>query len=212
MLIKKIVHHYDHFKLDIRNIELRKNKIIGLIGENGAGKTTLMDILSQMVETNHTFEVENYDENKLMYIPSDMTPYDFLTVEEFCEIVIHYSQSNRTSSDLIKELGLSEKKDSRISKLSQGMKKKLSLVNLFLNDYSLIILDEPFNSVDLKYSYQMKEIILKLRENSTVLISSHIIDSLIDICDEFIYLENGTVKKEFTNTGDKEKLEAELFD
>lgn len=211
MLIKKIVHSYDYFKLDIRNVELSKNKIIGLIGENGAGKTTLMDILSQMVVTNHTFEVEEYDENNIMYIPSDMIPYDFLTVKEFCEIVIEYTHSNRTSSDVIEELGLSEKKDSRIAKLSQGMKKKLSLINLFLNDYSLIILDEPFNSVDLKYSYQMKDVILKLRENSTVLISSHIIDSLIDICDEFIYLEDGIVKKKFSNTGDKEKLEAELF-
>jgi len=212
MLIKNIIHNYHHFKLDIKNIAIEENKVIGLVGENGSGKTTFMDILSQMIVANNSFEVEDYCQDEVLYIPSDVVPYEFLKVKEFCDIVINYSASNRTRDEVMEDLGLTDKSDTKISQLSQGMKKKLTLINLFLNKYSLVILDEPFNSVDLKYSYQIKEIILKLRESSTVLISSHIIDSLVDICDEFIYLEDGTVKKTFDNTGNKEELEAELFD
>lgn len=212
MNINKIVHNYEKFTLNIENININNNKVIGLVGENGAGKTTLMDILSQMVIANDTFNVEDYDENDILYIPSDMTPYSFLTVNEFCDIVISYSGSKRSPDKVIIELGLEDKKDVRISKLSQGMKKKLTLINLLLDDYSLVVLDEPFNSVDLQYSYEIKDIIMKLKDNSTVLISSHIVDSLIDICDDFIFLKDGSVHKVFENTGNKKELEAELFD
>lgn len=212
MEINKIVHEYGNFTLNIENISIDDNKVFGLIGENGAGKTTLMDILSQMVIANNTFDVEDYHEDDILYIPSDMTPYNFLKVDEFCDIVISYSNSSRTTDEVVKELGLEDKKDVLISKLSQGMKKKLTLINLLLEDYSLVVLDEPFNSVDLQYSYEIKDIIMKLKETSTVLISSHIVDSLIDICDEFIFLKDGSVHKVFENTGNKKELEAELFD
>ncbi len=211
MKINKIIHHYGDFTLDIEKLFIEDHKVIGLIGENGAGKTTFMDILSQMVIANDTFDLEGYLEEDVLYIPSDMTPYNFLKVNEFCDIVISYSDSNRTTDEVIKRLELEDKKDVLISELSQGMKKKLTLINLLLDNYPLIILDEPFNSVDLQYSYEIKNIITDLREDSTVLISSHIVDSLIDICDEFIFLEDGMVKKTFVNTGDKEELEAELF-
>ena len=107
---------------------------------------------------------------------------------------------------------MEDKKDTLISELSEGMKKKLTLINILTGDYSLIIMDEPFNSIDLKYSYEIKKLILQLKENSTILISSHILDSLIDICDEFVLLKNGKVKKVFANSKDKKQLEDEIFE
>lgn len=186
MFIRKINHKYKNFELDIENLEIENNKIIGLIGENGAGKTTLMDILSRMIKANTSFDVQDYNENDILYIPSQVSPYYFLTVSEFCKIVSEYSNSNKSSGEIINTLGLTEKKDTLISDLSEGMKKKLTLINILTGDYSLIIMDEPFNSIDLKYSYEIKKLILQLKENSTILISSHILDSLIDICDEFV--------------------------
>lgn len=212
MIIRRINHKYKNFELDIENLEIENNKIIGLIGENGAGKTTLMDILSKMIKANASFDVQDYNENDILYIPSQASPYYFLTVSEFCKIVNEYSSSSRTSEDLIVELGLEDKKDTLISELSEGMKKKLTLINILTGDYSLIIMDEPFNSIDLKYSYEIKKLILKLKENSTILISSHILDSLIDICDEFVLLKNGKVKKVFANSKDKKQLEDEIFE
>ena len=212
MIIRRINHKYKNFELDIENLEIGNNKIIGLIGENGAGKTTLMDILSKMIKANASFDVQDYNENDTLYIPSQVSPYYFLTVSEFCKIVNEYSPSSKTSEDLIVELGLEDKKDTLISELSEGMKKKLTLINILTGDYSLIIMDEPFNSIDLKYSYEIKKLILQLKENSTILISSHILDSLIDICDEFVLLKNGKVKKVFANSKDKKQLEDEIFE
>ncbi len=212
MIIRRINHKYKNFELDIENLEIGNNKIIGLIGENGAGKTTLMDILSKMIKANASFDVQDYNENDTLYIPSQVSPYYFLTVSEFWKIVNEYSPSSKTSEDLIVELGLEDKKDTLISELSEGMKKKLTLINILTGDYSLIIMDEPFNSIDLKYSYEIKKLILQLKENSTILISSHILDSLIDICDEFVLLKNGNVKKVFANSKDKKQLEDEIFE
>lgn len=212
MIIRRINHKYKNFELDIENLEIGNNKIIGLIGENGAGKTTLMDILSKMIKANASFDVQDYKENDILYIPSQVSPYYFLTVSEFCKIVNEYSPSSKTSEDLIVELGLEDKKDTLISDLSEGMKKKLTLINILTGDYPLIIMDEPFNSIDLKYSYEIKKLILQLKENSTILISSHILDSLIDICDEFVLLKNGKVKKVFVNSKDKKQLEDEIFE
>ena len=212
MIIRRINHKYKNLELDIENLEIGNNKIIGLIGENGAGKTTLMDILSKMIKANASFDVQDYNENDTLYIPSQVSPYYFLTVSEFCKIVNEYSPSSKTSEDLIVELGLEDKKDTLISELSEGMKKKLTLINILTGDYSLIIMDEPFNSIDLKYSYEIKKLILQLKENSTILISSHILDSLIDICDEFVLLKNGNVKKVFANSKDKKQLEDEIFE
>ncbi|MDU5273246.1 MAG: ABC transporter ATP-binding protein [Finegoldia magna] len=212
MFIQKINHKYKNFELDIENLEIGNNKIIGLIGENGAGKTTLMDILSKMIKENASFDVQDYNENDILYIPSQVSPYYFLTVSEFCKIVNEYSNSNQSAGEIINTLGLTEKKDTLISELSEGMKKKLTLINILTGDYSLIIMDEPFNSIDLKYSYEIKKLILQLKENSTILISSHILDSLIDICDEFVLLKNGNVKKVFVNSKDKKQLEDEIFE
>lgn len=212
MIIRRINHKYKNFELDIENLEIGNNKIIGLIGENGAGKTTLMDILSKMIKANASFDVQDYNENDILYIPSQVSPYYFLTVSEFCKIVSEYSNSNKSSGEIINTLGLTEKKDTLISDLSEGMKKKLTLINILTGDYSLIIMDEPFNSIDLKYSYEIKKLILQLKENSTILISSHILDSLIDICDEFVLLKNGKVKKIFANSKDKKQLEDEIFE
>ena len=212
MFIRKINHKYKNFELDIENLEIENNKIIGLIGENGAGKTTLMDILSGMIKANAGFDVQDYNENDILYIPSQVSPYYFLTVTEFCKIVSEYSNSNKSSGEIINTLGLTEKKDTLISDLSEGMKKKLTPINILTGDYSLIIMDEPFNSIDLKYSYEIKKLILQLKENSTILISSHILDSLIDICDVFVLLKNGNVKKVFANTKDKKQLEDEIFE
>ncbi|MDD6907031.1 MAG: ATP-binding cassette domain-containing protein, partial [Finegoldia magna] len=99
MIIRKINHKYKNFEIDIENLEIGSNKIIGLIGENGAGKTTLMDILSEMIKANTSFDVQDYNENDILYIPSQVSPYYFLTVSEFCKIVNEYSPSSKTSED-----------------------------------------------------------------------------------------------------------------
>lgn len=210
--INKIVHEYPNFKLNISTLNIKENNIIGLIGENGAGKTTFMDLLSGLKKANVSFEVSDLDSNSILYIPSDLEPFDYMTVIEFIDIIRKYSKVSKTNLDILKELNLEEKRNVLISELSQGMRKKLSLINVFLHDYKLIVLDEPFNSVDIKYIYQLKKLLSELKKKSIIIVSSHILDTLSDLCDEFIYLEDGKVKKRFKNSGEVDLLERELFE
>lgn len=210
--INKIVHEYPNFKLNISTLDIKKNNIIGLIGENGAGKTTFMDLLSGLKKSNVSFEVSDLDSSSILYIPSDLEPFDYMTVIEFIDIIRKYSKVSQTNLDILKKLNLEEKGNVLISELSQGMRKKLSLINVFLHDYKLIVLDEPFNSVDIKYIYQLKKLLSELKKKSIIIVSSHILDTLSDLCDEFIYLEDGKVKKRFKNSGEVDLLERELFE
>lgn len=212
MKINKIVHKYSTFELDISQMEIADNQIVGLIGSNGAGKTTLMNVLSRFLVASDAFDVSGLNEDKILYISSDLVPFDYMSVEEFVNIILKYSKSEKKCSTILDELQLQEKRNTQISDLSQGMTKKLSMVNIFINDYDLIILDEPFNSIDVNYIFQLKRLLLKLKKTTTIIISSHILDTLNDICDEYIYLKDGKVAKHMKNTGKIDELERELID
>lgn len=211
MYIQRIQHSYSNFFLDINNLSINNNEIIGLVGENGSGKTTLMNILSGIMAPNENIEMDSFDSKKILYIPSHLEAYDFLTVIDFIELVLKYSNSQESSVKIIEKMGVSDKKNELIANLSQGMQKKLTFVNLFIDTYDFIILDEPFNSVDVKYIAQMKNMLKEKKVESTILISSHILDTLSDMCDSFIYLENGKVKKTFINDHDIKRLESEFY-
>jgi len=212
MHINKIRHEYPGFKLDVSNILLKSNRIIGLVGRNGAGKTTLMNILSGYQKANVEFDVEGIKSDMVVYVPSDLELYEYLTVNEFVLFVVKYSKTSLTPDELISRLGLTDKKDMEISSLSQGMKKKLTLINLFCDRHDLIILDEPFNSIDVMYISELKEIILKLKKESTILISSHILDILENLCDDFVYIKDGEIQKQCLNEHKNGTLGGELFE
>lgn len=212
MKIQELSHKYAQFELNILNLELKPNTVIGLIGENGAGKTTFMNVLSGLIPANVMLNIENYDENKILFIPSDLQPYDFLSVAEFCELILSFNHSIINAEKLLYQLELVQHKDKRIVNLSQGMKKKLSLIPLFIADYDIVILDEPFNGIDIKYIRQLKQLIQALRNKATILISSHILDTLYDLCDEFVFMQDGKIKKVIDSHQSKEDLERELFD
>lgn len=212
MYINQIAHAYSNFRLQITDLKLPEGEIIGLLGENGAGKTTLMNMLSGYYEANQTFDVEDFDVDNILYIPSDLEPYPFLTVSEFVTLIINHTGGIKTSEQLISELNLKGKEDTRIEELSQGMRKKLSLISLFIRDIGLLILDEPFNSIDVTYITQLKSILKTFKGKTTILISSHILDTLNDLCDSFILLKNGEVAKTFANTGSIRELEEHLYD
>lgn len=134
MYINQITHAYSNFRLQITNLNLPEGEMIGLLGENGAGKTTLMNILSGYYEANQTFDVESFDVDNILYIPSDLEPYPFLTVSEFVTLMIEHTGGIKTAEQLISELDLKGKEDTRIEELSQGMRK-----NYLLSIYLFVI-------------------------------------------------------------------------
>lgn len=214
MYITQVIHKYsEKFELCIEKIELTPNSIIGLVGENGAGKTTLMSILAGYLKPSNECKLQYDNDNyNILYIPSDIEIYDFLTVKEFIRLIEKYSSTTLNQDEILDFIDLKDKSDCAIDQLSLGMKKKLTLIPLFLKKYDLIILDEPFNSIDLNYIYKLKKILHNLKSETTILISSHILETLVDLCDSFVVLSNGKVVNTFVNDGNMRSVEEEIFE
>lgn len=151
MKINSIRHKYDSgFLLNVSDLNFEKNKIYGLVGENGAGKTTLMEILSGFMEANIESDYEKEEKN-ILYIPSEMKLYDFMTLNEFIKLFIKYSKVDLSVDEIKNLLDMEDMGDKLIEEMSLGLKKRITLIPLLVGNNDLVILDEPFNGIDYKY-------------------------------------------------------------
>jgi ABC-2 type transport system ATP-binding protein len=186
----------------LRNVNLcfEQGKVYGIVGENGAGKTTLFRCIAGLEE----FEGEiRSDEkplkNQLGFLLTD--PYFFpkITGREYIQLLCNARQKKITGIDSRNVFDLPL--DEFAATYSTGMRKKLAITAILLQDNSCLILDEPFNGVDIQSNIVIAEIIHRLKGlDKTVIISSHIFSTLSDTCDEIHLLKNGeflkTVMKE----------------
>jgi ABC-2 type transport system ATP-binding protein len=195
--------------LNTINLEFKKGKIYGIVGENGAGKTTLFRCISGL---------ESYKGN----ISSDFTklkkhlgllltePYFFskITGKEYIQLLANARQTKLTNieSKNIFDLPLNQ----YASTYSTGMKKKLALTAILLQENNVFILDEPFNGVDIQSNLIITEIIKRFKKlEKTVIISSHIFSTLADTCDEIYLMKNGEIIKK-VDQADFNTLEKEM--
>ena len=195
--------------LNTINLEFKKGKIYGIVGENGAGKTTLFRCISGL---------ESYKGN----ISSDFTklknhlgllltePYFFskITGKEYIQLLANARQTKLTNIEdkNIFDLPLNQ----YASTYSTGMKKKLALTAILLQENNVFILDEPFNGVDIQSNLIITEIIKRFKKlEKTVIISSHIFSTLADTCDEIYLMKNGKIIKK-VDQADFNTLEKEM--
>jgi ABC-2 type transport system ATP-binding protein len=177
------------------NLTLEKGKVYGIVGENGSGKTTLFKCISGLEKHKGTITCE-YGKLKeyLGYLQTEPYFFSKITGNEYLKLLCN--ARNIENTDLkeknIFDLPLNE----YAVKYSTGMKKKLALTAILIQENKLFILDEPFNGVDIQSNILITEIIHKLKEiGKTILISSHIFSTLNDTCDEIFLLKNGNIIK-----------------
>jgi len=209
MILKKLSHSFENFSIYVENLSFDKGKIYALIGKNGAGKTTLMNAITNNLNLNGNIEMD-IDENKILYIPTELKAYEFLTVKEFINLLLKYNDTNSNYNYVIEKLNLKNKENELIANLSQGMSKKIALSPIFIRNFDFLILDEPFNSIDINYIFELKTYLKEISKDCSILISSHILDTLSDICDEFIILKDGKIVKILDKN--TEKLESEILE
>lgn len=177
------------------DLEFKKGKVYGIVGENGAGKTTLFRCISGL---------ENFKGN----ISSDYAklkdhlgllltePYFFskITGKEYIQLLANARQTELTNIEdkNIFDLPLNQ----YASTYSTGMKKKLALTAILLQENNVFILDEPFNGIDIQSNLIITEIIKRFKKlEKTVIISSHIFSTLANTCDEIFLMKNGKILK-----------------
>ena len=171
--------------------------IYGLVGENGAGKTTLFDCI--MGITTYEGEIHKSLRLSIGYLPAESHFYTLITGHEYLDFCIK-AKGKRIEKRRIEELNaifqLPLQRYS--SQYSTGMKKKLALMALLLQDNDLYILDEPFDGVDLYGCIQLKKIIHSLKSaGKTILVSSHQITLLHELCDSIDYLNQHRITKRY---------------
>ena len=167
------------------------------MGENGAGKSTLFRCLTQL--ESYKGKVERTSGESIGYLPDTPYFYPFIKGKEYIEFCIKARGQNITEEELDKANGsLQLPLDEYAINYSLGMRKRLALLTLMLQKSDIYILDEPFNGLDLFGSLTLKKWLRSLvEENKTVVISSHIISSLTDVCDTITYLHAGEVVETF---------------
>jgi ABC-2 type transport system ATP-binding protein len=170
-------------------------KIYGVVGENGAGKTTLFKCIAGLELHDGTIESPfNPLKNHLGFLQTDPYFFEKITGREYIRLLCNARKTPVKDLDdqNIFDLPL----DQYASTYSTGMKKKLALLGILLQQNDFFILDEPYNGVDIQSNIIITEIIHQLKAlNKTVVISSHIFSTLNDTCDEIYLLKEGSLVK-----------------
>ena len=188
------------------SLEIPAGALHGFVGPNGAGKTTTMRILATLMKpTSGTAFVDGTDvvkdgqkARKLVgYMPDFFGVYDNLKCWEYLDFYarcyrIGQTERKRMTRQLLELVQLQDKENEYVEALSRGMKQRLCLARSLIHDPKLLILDEPASGMDPRARADMKGILRTLREmGKTVLISSHILPELAEMCDSLTILDHG---------------------
>jgi ABC-2 type transport system ATP-binding protein len=190
------------------DLEVRKGEIFGLLGPNGSGKsTTIKLILGLLFPTTGdalVFGKKASDvakNERIGYLPEESYLYKFLNAEETLDFygrLFNMSSAVRKQrvNELIHMMGLDWAKRRQLKEYSKGMTRRIGLAQALINDPDLIVLDEPTTGLDPLGSREMKDLILRLRDQGkTVLMCSHLLADVQDVCDRIAILHQGELKE-----------------
>lgn len=209
--IENLVVSYDKGRniIDSLNIAVSDNTINGIVGLNGAGKTTLLNSvygLKSIDSGDIKFNNRKINKKEVSFLETENYFYSNITGREFLSLF----KNQDYDSDKWNQLFLLPL-DTIVDDYSTGMKKKLSLMGILKQDKPIMILDEPFNGLDIETCRIIRQILLKLRDhNKTIIITSHIIETLTNLCDYIHYLEKGKIKYS-KDKSDFKEFEREIF-
>ena len=205
--IDRLTKNYGKFPaLKGLSLEVPDGALHGFVGPNGAGKTTTMRILATLMPpTSGTAYVDGTDvtregqkaRKQVGYMPDFFGVYDSRTCREYLDFYarcyrIGATERKRMGSQLLELVQLQDKENEYVDALSRGMKQRLCLARSLIHDPKLLILDEPASGMDPRARAEMKGILRTLREmGKTVLISSHILPELSEMCDSLTILDHG---------------------
>ncbi len=204
--IDNVSYHYDMgFCLQNISINIVKDATIAFVGANGAGKTTLFNLIFGILKpTNGSIYInhglENQDiKNYVRYLPQFNTLFNKLTVEENLHTVCHFLKIkkeiiNEITEKILTDINFIPLRNNLFETLSEGQKRILNYFATLIRTPKILLLDEPYSSLDIRHQELVNNSIFELKKKGcTVLISSHILDPLEEICDEYYFLDNGRI-------------------
>jgi ABC-2 type transport system ATP-binding protein len=188
------------------NLEINEGDCFGFIGPNGAGKTTTIKILATLLqptwgEARVCDYVVGYQSRSIRpligFVPDYFGAYEDMVVQEYLEFFaaaynINGAQRQKIVNDVLELTDLGYKRDAAVDGLSRGMKQRLSIARVLVHDPKVLLLDEPAGNLDPRARIEMRELLKELRRmGKTIVISSHILPELADLCNTVGIIEQG---------------------
>ncbi|MBO5349715.1 MAG: ABC transporter ATP-binding protein [Clostridia bacterium] len=203
--LKNVTKKYGNFiAINNMNFKIEKGEIVGFLGQNGAGKTTTMKLITGIIDpTDGEIFINNEKlstkcKKNIGYMPENIPLYQDLTVKEFINFIaelkcVKKDERKNEVEKLIKDLRLESVKDKLIKNISRGYKQRVSLAGALVGNPEILILDEPTVGLDPKQVIEIRNLIKSLRKSHTVLLSSHILSEVTQMCQKVIIIDKGEI-------------------
>ena len=186
----------DNLVVNNASFEIEKGCVCGLLGPNGAGKTTIMKIIMNQVKCDNGF-VHHESDLKIRYLQDVPEFYEFYSIDEYLNFILDINNYSNDKEERINEvlglLNLKEYKNKTIKKLSRGLRQKVGIASVIIDNPDVLILDEPVSALDPLGRKEMFDIILSLKGKTTVSFSSHILTDIERVCDRVILINRGKI-------------------
>ena len=209
IVIENLTKSYGSQKaLDDVSLEIKSGQITGLLGPNGAGKSTLMKIITgSVIPDAGSVMVNGVDVLKeplkvqrvLGYLPEHNPQYLELYIKEYLEYVASiYKVDTSRVSQVIDMVVLGPEQHKKIGALSKGYRQRVGLAAALIPDPEILILDEPTTGLDPAQLVEIRALLREVAQEKTVLFSTHIMQEVVELCSECIFLSKGQIKKQLT--------------
>lgn len=206
--VKNITKKYGKFTaVDNLNFKVEDHEIMGFLGPNGAGKSTTMNMITGYIEpTKGKIIVNGYDISKtpkkakrqIGYMPESVPLYNDLTVREFIKYMADLKNVKRSEKKVeiekvLEETGTKSVENKLIKNISRGYKQRVSMAGALIGNPDILILDEPTVGLDPKQITEIRNLIKKLGKTHTIILSSHILSEVSQICNKVIIINKGKI-------------------
>ncbi len=206
--VKNVTKKYGKFiAVDDISFTIQEGEIVGLLGPNGAGKSTTMNMITGFIEqTEGKILIDGYDmlkkpkkaKREIGYMPEGVPLYTDLSVKEFVTYMAEIKQVGKKVrkekvEKIIEETGLKEVEKKLVKNLSRGYKQRVSMAGALVGDPKILILDEPTVGLDPKQITEIRNLIKELGKNHTIILSSHILSEVSQICNKVIIINKGKI-------------------
>ena len=219
LIVNEISKNFDQFKaIDGLSFQVKVGDVMGFLGPNGAGKTTSMRIITGYLRSNGGSVLINnknidqdpiYTKSMIGYLPEgvplylDFSPYLYL--DYVCQ-VRNIKNSKNAIKKVIDDLALNVVKDVPIETLSKGFKRRVGIAQALIHNPKLLILDEPTDGLDPLQKFEVRKLIKKLSKTKAIIISTHILDEVPEVCNKCLIINNGQKIFEGTPSQLKKKI------
>lgn len=208
--VKNVTKKYGSFvAADNLNFSIQKGEIVGLLGPNGAGKSTTMNMITGFIEpTQGEISICGYDMSKkpkkakreIGYMPEGVPLYIDMTPKEFVRYMAELKKIERKNikfevNEILEKTGLTNVENKLIRNLSRGYRQRVSMAGAMVGKPQILILDEPTVGLDPKQITEIRDVIRELAKDHTIIISSHILSEISQMCSKVIIINGGKIVK-----------------